>query len=123
MAGSFGFEAEKYDISVKIGERVLLPAVREAGPEALIVADGFSCRTQIEQETGRRGLHLAEVIRIGQTQQEGDGAAPKKEQFPEHRVADERRSARRKARISAVVALAAVGAMSVAVSKVMKDAA
>ena len=63
MAGSFGFEAgDKYEVSVKAGERVLLPRVREAGPETLIVADGFSCRTQIEQGTGRRALHLAEVL-------------------------------------------------------------
>src|SRR5436190_8675483 len=49
MAGSFGFEADKYDISVAIGERRLLPAAREAPADSLIVADGFSCRTQIEQ--------------------------------------------------------------------------
>jgi Fe-S oxidoreductase len=63
MAGSFGFEAgDKYEVSVKAGERVLLPMVRQAGPETVIVADGFSCRTQIEQGTGRRALHLAEVL-------------------------------------------------------------
>ena len=62
MAGAFGFEAEHYDVSLQIGERVLLPAVREASPEALIVADGFSCREQISQTTGRKALHLAEVL-------------------------------------------------------------
>jgi Fe-S oxidoreductase len=61
LAGSFGYEAgEKYDISMRAGERVLLPAVR-AEPNALIVTDGFSCRSQIEHGTGRRALHLAEV--------------------------------------------------------------
>jgi FAD/FMN-containing dehydrogenase/Fe-S oxidoreductase len=64
MAGSFGFEADKYDISVAIGERRLLPAVREAPADALIVADGFSCRTQIEQLTDRRALHTAEAIEM-----------------------------------------------------------
>ena len=123
MAGSFGFEAEKYDISVKIGERVLLPAVREAGPETLIVADGFSCRTQIEQETGRRGLHLAEVIRMGQTQHEQDGTAAQKEKFPEHGLEEERRSTRRRSRMAALVALAAVGAIGAAISKAGKEAA
>ena len=123
MAGSFGFEAEKYDISVKIGERVLLPAVREAGPETLILADGFSCRTQIEQETGRRGLHLAEVIRMGQTQQEVDGAAAQKEKLPEHNLAEERRSTRRRSRIAALAALAAVGAIAAAAGKARKEAA
>src|SRR5207237_9992163 len=60
MAGSFGFEkGDKYDVSVKAGERVLLPKVREASPETLIIADGFSCRTQIEQATERKAMHLA----------------------------------------------------------------
>jgi hypothetical protein len=64
MAGSFGFEPEKYELSMKIGERKLLPAVREASGDTLVVADGFSCRTQIEQGTHRRALHLAEVLRM-----------------------------------------------------------
>ena len=65
MAGSFGFEAgEKYEVSQKAGERVLFPKVRDAPQETVIVADGFSCRTQIEQGTGRRALHLAEVIAL-----------------------------------------------------------
>jgi len=62
MAGSFGFEADKYDVSVKCGERVLLPAVREAPEDMLIVADGFSCMEQIKQLTGREAIHLAQVI-------------------------------------------------------------
>ena len=62
MAGSFGFEKEKYEVSVKCGERVLLPSVRAAAPETLIVADGFSCKEQIRQQTNREGLHLAQVI-------------------------------------------------------------
>jgi Fe-S oxidoreductase len=62
MAGSFGFESGKYDVSMKAGERVLLPRVRAADRDCLILADGFSCREQIEQETGRRTSHLAEII-------------------------------------------------------------
>jgi len=62
MAGNFGFQPQHYDISVQIGERVLLPAVRQAGPDTLIIADGFSCREQISQTTGRQPLHLAQVI-------------------------------------------------------------
>jgi FAD/FMN-containing dehydrogenase/Fe-S oxidoreductase len=65
MAGAFGFEADKYGISQAIGERKLLPAVRAAAPETLIVADGFSCREQIQQATGRRALHLAELLKMG----------------------------------------------------------
>jgi FAD/FMN-containing dehydrogenase/Fe-S oxidoreductase len=64
MAGPFGFEKEKYSVSQAIGERVLLPAVRQAPPETLIVSDGFSCREQILQSTGRRALHLAEVLQL-----------------------------------------------------------
>ena len=65
MAGSFGYErGERYGVSVACGERVLFPKVREAAPATLIVADGFSCREQIAQGTGRHALHLAEVIRM-----------------------------------------------------------
>lgn len=63
MAGSFGFEEEKAELSHQMGERVLFPAVRDA-PDAWVVADGFSCKTQIEQGTGRRALHLAELARL-----------------------------------------------------------
>jgi FAD/FMN-containing dehydrogenase/Fe-S oxidoreductase len=62
MAGSFGFHQEKYDVSVQVGELVLLPAVRAAGSETLIIANGYSCREQIAQTTDRRSLHVAEVI-------------------------------------------------------------
>jgi FAD/FMN-containing dehydrogenase/Fe-S oxidoreductase len=64
MAGSFGFEADKYEVSVAIGERVLLPAVRAASADTLIIADGFSCFQQIENLTGRRALHIAEVLQM-----------------------------------------------------------
>lgn len=64
MAGSFGFEAgQHYEVSMQLAERVLLPAIRDAADNTPIVADGFSCREQISQATGRRALHLAEVIR------------------------------------------------------------
>lgn len=62
MAGSFGFEKDHYEVSIKCGERVLLPAVRNAALETLIIADGFSCREQIAQTTNRRALHLAPVL-------------------------------------------------------------
>jgi Fe-S oxidoreductase/FAD/FMN-containing dehydrogenase len=62
MAGSFGFErGEKYDVSMKVGELKLLPAVRATDADATLIADGFSCREQIQQATGRRALHVAEV--------------------------------------------------------------
>jgi FAD/FMN-containing dehydrogenase/Fe-S oxidoreductase len=62
MAGAFGFEAGHYQVAMAVGERRLLPAVRTAAPDTLVLADGFSCRTQIEQATGRRPLHLAELL-------------------------------------------------------------
>jgi FAD/FMN-containing dehydrogenase/Fe-S oxidoreductase len=64
MAGAFGFEKEKYETSIAIGELELLPAVRNAPADWLMIADGFSCREQIQQCTGRNALHLAEVIQM-----------------------------------------------------------
>ncbi len=66
MAGSFGYEAgDQYRVSMAAGERVILPAVRQADPDTLIVADGFSCREQIAQNTDRQPVHLAQVIAQG----------------------------------------------------------
>ena len=63
MAGYFGYESGKhYEVGKAAGERVLLPAVRKVDADTLIIADGFSCREQIEQGTNRKGLHLAQVI-------------------------------------------------------------
>jgi Fe-S oxidoreductase len=75
LAGSFGYEAgEKYDVSVKAGERLLLPAVRDAAPETMIVTDGFSCRSQIEHGTNRGAMHLARVVQAA-LRGAGDGPA------------------------------------------------
>ncbi len=66
LAGSWGFESGHHRISLECGEQGLLPAVREAAPETLVIADGFSCQTQIEQSgIGRRALHLAQAIELG----------------------------------------------------------
>jgi FAD/FMN-containing dehydrogenase/Fe-S oxidoreductase len=72
VAGSFGFEAEHYDLSVRIGEQRLLPAVRES-PDAIIVASGVSCREQIDHGTGRHALHPVEVLaaRLREKEQPG----------------------------------------------------
>lgn len=65
MAGYFGYEkGSHYDVSIKAGERVLLPAVREADEETLILTDGFSCREQIKQETDREGMHIAQLLQM-----------------------------------------------------------
>jgi FAD/FMN-containing dehydrogenase/Fe-S oxidoreductase len=62
MAGAFGYQAETYDVSMAMGELTLFPAVRGSDADSLIVADGFSCRHQIEHGTARKPLHVAEVI-------------------------------------------------------------
>jgi Fe-S oxidoreductase len=62
MAGSFGFEAAKYDISMKAAERALLPRLRQAASDTAVLANGFSCREQIEQALHRPTLHLADLL-------------------------------------------------------------
>ncbi|HKU68127.1 MAG TPA: FAD-linked oxidase C-terminal domain-containing protein [Candidatus Baltobacteraceae bacterium] len=64
MAGAFGFEQSHYDMSIKCGERRLLPKVRDAKPQTIVVADGFSCREQIAQTTKRQALHPAQVMKL-----------------------------------------------------------
>jgi FAD/FMN-containing dehydrogenase/Fe-S oxidoreductase len=66
LAGNFGFEAGHHELSMAVGELGVLPAVRQTPPGDLVIADGFSCRTQIEQgDTGRRAIHLAEALALG----------------------------------------------------------
>ena len=85
MAGAFGFEREKYDVSVAIGELELLPAVRRAPTDWLIIADGFSCREQIVQETDRQALHLAEVLQMALREAtESPEGIPLFESAPQH---------------------------------------
>ncbi|SNY25483.1 FAD-binding and (Fe-S)-binding domain-containing protein [Paractinoplanes atraurantiacus] len=83
LAGNFGFEQGHYEVSEACAERVLLPAVREAAPSDVILADGFSCRTQVQQSDsgGRRGVHLAELLAAGLDGDDGRGV-------PEQRWAD-----------------------------------
>jgi len=81
MAGYFGYEkGAHYDVSIKAGELKLLPAVREADANTVIITDGFSCREQIEQETNRKGMHLAQVLQMAIHEQKGGttGAFPEK---------------------------------------------
>src|SRR5579859_6017696 len=86
MAGSFGFEHDKYEISAAIGELELLPAVRQAPADWLIIADGFSCREQIAQLTGRHALHLAEVLQMALE----PSALDKDDPYPESRLIRQR---------------------------------
>jgi Fe-S oxidoreductase len=86
MAGSFGFEHDKFEISKAIGELELLPAVRNAPEDCLIIADGFSCREQISQLTDRRALHLAEVLQMS-LRASKDAINPSFP-VPEHKIAN-----------------------------------
>lgn len=80
MAGSFGFVPSKYEISMKVGELGVLPKVRSAAKDVLVIADGFSCKTQIEQATDRHALHLAQVLRMADVEgpKGANGAYPER---------------------------------------------
>jgi len=106
MAGSFGFEHGHYDVSRRVGELVLLPAVRQAAADTLVIADGFSCREQIAQETDRRALHLAELLALALS----DGHRAPASRFPERRwVRDHGATARRHGTLLALAGIAAAG--------------
>jgi FAD/FMN-containing dehydrogenase/Fe-S oxidoreductase len=118
MAGAFGFESAHYEMSIACGERVLLPKVREAKPQTIVVADGFSCREQIAQTTDRQALHPAEVMRTAIA----DRGFARDEAYPERRFAQDAGQRRRRivARGYAVLAggvfcaLVAAGAVALA---------
>jgi FAD/FMN-containing dehydrogenase/Fe-S oxidoreductase len=82
MAGSFGFERDKYEVSIAIGELELMPAVRQAPPDWLIIADGFSCREQIAQGSPRHALHLAEVLQMA-LKEPANAASHASQPYPE----------------------------------------
>jgi FAD/FMN-containing dehydrogenase/Fe-S oxidoreductase len=84
LAGSFGYErGERYEVSIKAGERTLLPRVREASPHTLVLTDGFSCRSQIGHGSDRGALHLAQVIQMALR----DGPSGPSTAHPEDRYA------------------------------------
>jgi Fe-S oxidoreductase len=105
MAGSFGFERDKYDVSMAVGELELLPAIREAPADWLIIADGFSCREQIAQGSPRRALHLAEVLQMGLEQNGTERSEP----YPESAG-----SRRRDAEVSQSMKRAGIGLAAIA---------
>lgn len=120
MAGSYGFAANKYDISIRAGERVLLPKVREADVTTLVIANGFSCREQIEQQTDRQGMHIAEVIQMAL--HEDYNATP--DSYPERKDYNEKiKTKPSKVLVAAVIGIAAlaVGGAIWALTKKKKD--
>jgi FAD/FMN-containing dehydrogenase/Fe-S oxidoreductase len=114
LAGSWGFEASHHDISMQAGEQGLLPKVRAAAPTTLIVANGFSCKTQIEQgNTGRRALHIAQVMKMAREH----GASGPPGTHPErlyYEVRPEPPPRRKALRMAATAGVAAAGAATLA---------
>jgi Fe-S oxidoreductase len=108
MAGSFGFEDDHYGVSMDIGELELLPAVRRAPPDWLIIADGFSCREQIAQGTDRQAFHLAEILQMALCNgPEGVGGT-----YPERYSVAERNAGVRRSMKNAGMALAGAAAIT-----------
>ncbi|MBS1604003.1 MAG: hypothetical protein JST42_15150 [Bacteroidetes bacterium] len=104
MAGYFGYEAGKpHEVGRAAGERVLLPAVRKADATTLIIADGFSCREQIAQNTKRKGLHTAQVLQMALREENT------RLRYPEERYVEEMKLKDPKARKKTAIALLAVG--------------
>jgi Fe-S oxidoreductase len=115
LAGNFGFEAGHYEVSEACAERVLLPAVRQADPDAVVLADGFSCRTQIAQSdsAGRDAMHLAELLRAGL---HGDDRRPHPERQWAARPAPPSRLARFTALAAVAASVAGIAAAGIAVA-------
>jgi Fe-S oxidoreductase/FAD/FMN-containing dehydrogenase len=117
MAGPFGFEASKYEVSQACAERVLLPAIRKAPDDRIVIADGFSCREQIRQNTDRYPLHLADVLKMA-IQEE----APKTGK-PEARIVKDIRSETTKGKVktgAAIIALAGTAAFVVSAFRAVR---
>jgi FAD/FMN-containing dehydrogenase/Fe-S oxidoreductase len=110
MAGSFGYEKDKYNVSIACGERSLLPQVRKAGLSTVLIADGFSCKEQISQQTHRHALHLAEVMQLALR----NGHGPS-QMYPEDSVVKPRKHAIKRSMVRAGamtgVLLAAAGVL------------
>ena len=98
MAGSFGYEKDKYEVSVACGERALLPEVRKAGLSTIVMADGFSCKEQIAQETQRHALHLAEVLQIALRNRENERLPL---MYPENKFVQARAAAQKRSMVRA----------------------
>ncbi len=108
MAGAFGFEPDKYELSMRVGERVLLPAVREASRDTIVIADGFSCREQIAQGTNREALHLAQVLQMAM-RNEATGELPERSYPSDAAMLDVPKLAWKAAGIAGGIALFAGG--------------
>jgi FAD/FMN-containing dehydrogenase/Fe-S oxidoreductase len=115
MAGSFGYEADKYDVSIQCGERALLPRVRKAGVSTIIMADGFSCREQISEETNRHALHLAEVMQMAQQNERSATWF-----YPEMELVKRRKASLRRAKHRALLTLGGIALAGILFTKLAK---
>jgi Fe-S oxidoreductase len=105
LAGSWGFEQGHHEISMECGEQALLPAVREAGPDTLVVANGFSCKTQIQQaEVGRNALHVAQLMKMAR-QHGPQGYTDDRPERPDYEVRPQPSPRRRTTRLVAAGAV------------------
>jgi Fe-S oxidoreductase len=107
LAGSWGFEQGHHEISMDCGEQALLPAVRDADRDTLVIANGFSCKTQIEQsDAGRNALHVAQVMKMAREHGPGGYRAGPPER-PYYEVKPKPPLHRRVARVAAAAAASA----------------
>lgn len=106
MAGSFGFEKEKYEVSVKCGEHVLLGAVRGEDAATWIVANGFSCQEQISQLTKRHAVHLAQLMALA-VKQKSSSSDGRSKSYPERSIIEQRERAVRESVLHAGAGLGA----------------
>ncbi len=118
MAGGFGFEEGHYDVSLQVGERGLLPDVRSAAKETIVVADGFSCREQIAQTTDRLALHPAEILKMAIDRRDPGAAPPVPPAFPEHAMMPDPREQAARYRAMGAVALGAIAAAAAGLAAV-----
>jgi Fe-S oxidoreductase len=122
LAGSWGFEAGHHDVSIAAGEQGLLPAVRELDEDSLVIANGFSCKTQIEQgDTGRRALHVGQVMKMA-LDHGADGAPGAKPERLYYEVRPQPSPARRAVRVLAAVAATAGAAATVSATMRRREA-
>ncbi|MBS1525782.1 MAG: (Fe-S)-binding protein, partial [Bacteroidetes bacterium] len=114
MAGYFGYEeGSHYDVGKAAGERVLLPEVRNAGAQTIIIADGFSCREQIEQETERKGLHIAQVLQMAIKDEKPDLVYPEKKYVDGAKLKSQVTRNNKKLKLAAVGAGVLIGVLAV----------
>ena len=126
MAGYFGYlKGDKYEVSVKAGERVLLPAVRGADKKTLVISNGYSCREQIEQLTDREGMHIAQVLQMAL--HENGRSEDNAEAFPERKYVDGMKlhspalTIKRTLVLASIIGLAAFGCFLAAKKKKVKN--